>query len=82
MDFPGSLREGGIGSIFHHPIGKIYNTYIPLIYIYILVCGGLYATYNLLREPETVIETSQTLSFGYFVGGGSRLKCQEIQVGG
>ncbi len=30
---------------------------MPLgIYIYILASGGLYATYHLLREPETTIE--------------------------
>ena len=30
--------------------------YIPLIYIYILPSGGLYATYHPLREPETTID--------------------------
>ena len=46
--------KGGIGSIFHPPgsartISGIYKWYI-------LPIGGLYATYHLLREPETTID--------------------------
>ena len=33
-------------------IGSIYHLYTT----YILPCGGLYATYHLLREPETTID--------------------------
>ena len=29
---PGSLKHGGIGSIFHHPIGKDYKWYISGIF--------------------------------------------------
>ena len=36
--------DGDDGSIYH-----LYNTYI-------LPSGGLYATYHLLREPETTID--------------------------
>ena len=34
------------------PIGSIYHKFTT----YILPSGGLYATYHLLREPETTIE--------------------------
>ena len=44
--------KGGIGGIVHPPIGSIYHLYTT----YILPSGGLYATYHLLREPETTIE--------------------------
>ena len=33
----------------------VYTTYI--YHLYILPSGGLYATYHLLGEPETTIET-------------------------
>ena len=41
--------KGGIGSMFYPPEGKDYKWYI-------LTIGGLYATYHLLREPETTID--------------------------
>ena len=41
--------KGGIGGIFHPPIGRKNATYI-------LPSGGLYATYHLLGEPETTID--------------------------
>ena len=47
--------KGGIGGIVHPPIGSIYHLYTTYI-SYILPSGGLYATYHLLREPETTIE--------------------------
>ena len=31
------------------------------MYIYILPSGGLYATYHLLREPETTIEKKKKI---------------------
>ena len=37
---------------YNPPIGSIYHLYTT----YILPCGGLYATYHLLGEPETTIE--------------------------
>ena len=37
---------------YNPPIGSIYHLYTT----YILPSGGLYATYHLLREPETTIE--------------------------
>ena len=45
--------KGGIGGIFDPPIGRKYTTYIPLIDC---LQGGLYATYHLLREPETTVD--------------------------
>ena len=38
---------------YNPPIGSIYHLYTT----YILPSGGLYATYHLLGEPETTIET-------------------------
>ena len=43
-----------IGGIVHPPIGRKNTTYIPLIGL--AFWGGLYATYHLLREPETTID--------------------------
>ena len=37
---------------YNPPISSIYHLYTT----YILPSGGLYATYHLLREPETTIE--------------------------
>ena len=37
---------------YNPPIGSIYHLYTT----YILPSGGLYATYHLLREPETTID--------------------------
>ena len=37
---------------YNPPIGSIYHLYTTDI----LPSGGLYATYDLLREPETTIE--------------------------
>ena len=42
--------KGGIGGIVHPPIARKNTTYIPLI---ILPSAGVYATYHLLREPES-----------------------------
>ena len=41
------------------PIGSIYHLYNT----YILPSGGLYATYNLLREPETTVENPKIQKF-------------------
>ena len=38
---------------YNPPIGSIYHLYTT----YILPSGGLYATYHLLGEPETTIDT-------------------------
>ena len=42
-----------VGGIVHPPIGSIYLLYTT----YILPSGGLYATYHLLGEPETTIDS-------------------------
>ena len=42
--------KGGIGSIFHHPIGRKNTTYSPCL------LRRLYSPYHLLREPETTID--------------------------
>ncbi len=47
-------EKGGIGGIFHPPIGSIYH----LDTTYILPSGGLYATYHPLQEPEKSIDVS------------------------
>ena len=39
---------------YNPPIGSIYHLYPS----YILPSGGLYASYHLLGEPETTIETA------------------------
>ena len=46
--------KGGMGSKVHPPIGRKNATYITLIVL--AEPGGLYATYHLLREPETTID--------------------------
>ncbi len=38
---------------YNPPIGSIYHLYTT----YILASGGLYATYHLLGEPETTIDS-------------------------
>ena len=52
--------------------GRDYITPQKAIYKwYILPIGGLYATYHLLGEPETAIETNEMLSFPSFGGHGT-----------
>ena len=58
---------GGIGTIIITPIGNIKVVYKW----YILPIGGLYATYHLLREPETAIDTNShknPLQYGNGIG--------------
>ena len=51
-----------MGSVaYNPPEGKDYKWYISGIYLPI---GGLYATYHLLREPETTIEYTHYGSMG------------------
>ena len=57
--------KGGIGSIFHPPEGKDYKWYNKW---YILPIGGLYATYHLLGEPETSIESTVVFQKQYTSG--------------
>ena len=38
---------------------------IPLNHLYIAFWGGLYATYHLLWEPETTIDTCRTINWSY-----------------
>ena len=57
--------SGGIGSIFHPPEGKDYKWYNKW---YILPIGGLYATYHLLGEPETSIESTVVFQKQYTSG--------------
>ena len=50
------LKGGEVGGIVHPQKKTVYTIYIPLIVL--AEPGGLYATYHLLREPETTIEYS------------------------
>jgi len=38
---------------------------IPLNHLYIAFWGGLHATYHLVWEPETTIDTCRTINWSY-----------------
>ena len=50
MEFPSSLNRWQVA--YNNPIRNIYHLYTTYI---LLPIGLLYATYHLLREPETAI---------------------------
>ena len=49
--------KGGIASIFYPPEGKDYKWYISGIYCQLGDYIYIYATYHLLGEPETTIDS-------------------------